>query len=183
MKEPAGEFSASAVQAKRAQYAHMTKRDDPAFAPRENPIQNSNSTLDPSLNTKRPAKVPFDPWRILAALKASSRWIGCAAAMAGLLSFGVGFLSSNYTVRVTLLARESTGALALSGDSEAYRPRQFTTQTLVNLMQSAELLRRVAAASKPPLKESALEGRINVSPIPQTISSGSPLRARAANHW
>ncbi len=179
MNEPAGEFSVSAVRAKRAQYTPATARDDQAFVPRDKTSTTITDTTGPKTNLKKPAKVPFDPWRVVAALKENRRLVGYAAGLTALAAFVFGFLSSNYHVRVTLLARESANALALSSDTEAYRPRQLTPQTLVNLMQSPELRRRVAAASQPPVGESSLEGRMQVASVPGTDLVGLTISGKS----
>lgn len=180
MNKPAGEFSVSAVRAKRAQYAPTLARDDQAFVPREKLSATHEQPATTETSPQRPAKVPFDPWRLVAALQANRGRIGLVTAVATVLAFAVGFLNSDYKVRVTLLARESAGALALSSDTEAYRPRQLTPQTLVNLMQSPELLQRVAAASQPPVNESSLQGRILVEPVTGTELVGLTVAGKHA---
>ncbi len=168
MNKPAGEFSVSAVRAKRAHYPSAVDRADQVFVPRDKSTAAPHDHATAAASPKRAARVPFDPWRILAALKANRRRIGWVTLAAALIAFALGFLGSDYSVRVTLLARESAGALALSSETEAYRPRQLAPQTLVNLMQSPELLQRVAAASKPPVSERSLQGRITVEPVANT---------------
>lgn len=168
MNEPAGEFSVSAVRAKRARFAPATTRDDHAFVPRDHTAPPAGSAAGHTTEAKPARRVPFDPWRVVAALKEHRRWTVYAAGVTALVAFVVGFIVSDYTVRVMLLARESTTALALNTDAAGYRPRQLTPQTLVNLMRSQELLRRVAAASQPPLTESSLSGRMTVEQSPDS---------------
>lgn len=180
MNEPAGEFSVSAVRAKRAQYTPATARDDQAYAPRDHSPTIDAGAPGANQNLKKLAKVPFDPWRLVAALKEHRRRIGCVAGIAALSAFIIGFLNSNYTARVTLLARETTRALSPSLDSEAYRPLHLTPQTLVNLMQSQELLRRVAAACIPPVSESSLRGRMQVASIEGTELVGLTIAGKSA---
>jgi len=178
MNEPAGEFSVSPVRVKLDPDAPAAERDDQAQMECDRSSATINDTPEPSTSLKNPTKVPFDPWRLVAALKAQGGSIGWVAGITALVAFTSGFLFSNYTVRVTLLARESASALALSSDAEGYRPRQLTPQTLVNLMESPALQRRVAAASKPPVSENSLQGRMKVAPIPGTDLVGLTIAGK-----
>lgn len=180
MNESAGELSVSAVRAKRAQYAPVPTRDNRGYAPQDRASAGAGHSGAPRKETTPAARVPFDPWRIAAALKDNAPAMGYATLLAALIGLVVGFLVSDYTVRVTLLARESAGALILTPDAESYRPRQLTPGTLVNLMQSPELLQRVAAASKPPVNPSSLQGSVTVEPVTGTELVGLKVSGKKA---
>lgn len=163
MNEPVGEFSVGAVRGKRTRGTSALARDDQSFPPRQ---PGSPSATEPPLEPS--SRISFDWRRIASALQARRGVIGFAAGILGLLAFGGGYLAGNFSVRVTLLSRESASPPAPGADAESYRPRQFSTATLVNLMQSPELLRRVAAASQPTASESSLQGRMRVEALPGT---------------
>ena len=117
----------------------------------------------------KPASRLFcDPWRILAALQQRSRFLFGAAGVAALGAGVFGYLQSSYNVRVMLIAREANPVLAASTESEAYRPRQLSSPTLVNLMQSSDLLRRAAANVQPPVSANSLQGRVAVEQVLNT---------------
>jgi len=167
MNEPNDEFSISAVRAKRAQYSFTPAGEEPAFVPRD-PTAAPLSAIAPVLAPgagKKNTGVAVDGWRLVAALKAHVRLLGCAAGGAAVVAFVLGYFLSHDSVRVTLLAREPANAPALDSGAEAYRPRQLNPLTLVRLMQSPELLRR-AAGNSPTIGESALPGRVRVEQIP-----------------
>ena len=166
-----GELSLSAVRHKRAQSpsglaperatirAHERRGPVPPIAP---VAQNeSNKTVRRSI-------LPFDPRRLAMALKLRRRWLAGAAAGFAVVAFCVGYFKSNYTVRLTLIGREAATAFAAGPEGEAYRPRLLTPQTLVSLMGSPELLRRVAAKVRPSLPPDNLPSRAEVAPVRET---------------
>ena len=117
----------------------------------------------------KPASRLFcDPWRILAALQQRSRFLFGVAGVAALGAGVFGYLQSNYNVRVMLIAREANPARTASTESEAYRPHQLTSPTLVTLMQSPDLLRRAAANVQPPVSANSLQGRVAVEQVLNT---------------
>jgi len=133
------------------------------------PIISATGRSNDGNHRPKPARRFFcDPWRILAALKRHCRLIFGVAGAAALGAGVFGYLQSSYNVRVTLIARETNPALAATPETEGYRPRQLTAATLVNLMQSPELLRRGAAKAQPPVSADSLQGRVAVEPVPNT---------------
>ena len=91
--------------------------------------------------------------------------------VAGVAALGVGFLGylqSNYSVRLTLIPRETNPNPATTPETEGFRSRQFTAPTLVSLMQSPDLLRRAAANAPTPVSADSLQGQLTVEQLPNT---------------
>jgi uncharacterized protein involved in exopolysaccharide biosynthesis len=114
----------------------------------------------PKSGTASRSRRLFDPMRIAAALKARRRQIFLAAGVLAVVAFVAGYLRSSYHARVTLVARDASTAFVVGLEGEPYRPRQLTPATLVSLMESPELARRVAAKAKPPIRADAFAGRV-----------------------
>src|SRR5689334_2781995 len=150
-----GEYNFSAVRNKRAQHTPGGRVIRPNARQQESAPQ-----PDPETEADEPRKQSsLDPWRVAAALKARWRWLAAAAAVVAVAGFLVGYLRANFQSRVTLISRD---AAATTGGNAAVQARQFTPQTLVNLMNSPELAQRVAAKSQPPVSPIALRERAHI---------------------
>lgn len=168
MNEPAGELSISTVRTERAQPAPPPSREDSAFAPRTNSSSPPTGAPLPPLAERTTSRFFCDPWRIPAALK--QRWHFMLGA-AGVAAFGaglLGYLQSNYSVRVALIARDANPTLATISDSDAFRPHNLTPATLVNLMQSSDLLRRGAASAGASASADSIQGEVTVEQVLNT---------------
>ena len=170
MNGQTGELSLSAIRAKRGQHVTPRLHEPPAFRAREPYSPPPATPPEPRTETeaKPSPQLKFDPWRLVTALKNHSRRIGLAGIVVAVVAFGAGYLVSSYHVKVTLLARE-TGAASVPGAEKVfYQSPTITPQTMVNLISSPELLRRVAAQSQPPLAEDSVAGRVRVEPVRDT---------------
>ncbi len=179
MKESAVEISLSAVRAGQARPARPAPlREDAAFVPQA--ISSAPPTGVPTAeaNRKSPARFFCDPWRILLALKRRYRLLMGAAVASALATGGFGYLQSNFQVRVTLIEREASPALAANAENENYRPRALTPPTLLTLMQSPGFLRRVAADIEPSLSAASLQERVRIEQVPNTDLVGITVEGK-----
>jgi uncharacterized protein involved in exopolysaccharide biosynthesis len=110
----------------------------------------------------------LNPARIAAALRERRKLILMGAGALAILAFLAGYLLSNFRARVTLVANDAAASFVAGLEGEPYRPRQLTPATLVSLMESPELARRVATRSKPPLPAEALSGRVHAETVRNT---------------
>ncbi|MBE0544498.1 MAG: hypothetical protein IH623_24425 [Verrucomicrobia bacterium] len=102
------------------------------------------------------------------ALKGHGHWMLCSAGVLAALGMFLGYVCSSYSARVTLISRDASAPFADGLEGGAYQPRELAAQTLVNLMQSPELLRRVTANSQPAISEASLQRRVQVETVPNT---------------
>lgn len=77
----------------------------------------------------------------------------------------VAYHNSDLTARVTLIPRETSTAWVAGLEGEAYRPQQLAPATLMNLMESPELIRRVAGSVVPAMSEAGLRRQVRVEPV------------------
>ncbi|MDB6038842.1 MAG: polysaccharide export protein, partial [Verrucomicrobiales bacterium] len=110
-------------------------------------------------------RFPFDPWRLLAALK--RRWMIVVGASLGLgllfLIIASAFL--DYKVTVKLWRRETSNAFR-TGDpnGQSSLPREMSEQTLFKMMRSGEVLRRVSEKSNPHVSADHLAKSVAIVP-------------------
>jgi len=168
MNGNSGELSLSAVRAKRARLAPLPASERSSFPPHEYDFTQAPNPSTPSRGASpNPGHTPrFDPWRMAAAIKLRSRIIGRVAGVTSVVAAIAAFLLTDYRVRMTLIAQAADTSLSSAAETEAYRPHSFNVQTLVNLMSSTELQRRVAA--KLSASEDSLRGSVAVELVPNT---------------
>ncbi len=95
--------------------------------------------------------LPFDPYRLFDALKKRLGW----CILAGFLGAGLGISWFHFGAKSEVsvhLARQHMPSLfrASSEDGEGFEPPKYTDQALVSIMQSPEMVRRVAEKLNPP---------------------------------
>ncbi len=107
-------------------------------------------------------ELPIDPWRLASALKARWRWMLIAAA--GLLVVGgiVGYLKSSYKLTITLIQRDVSARFEAGMEGESFKPHELSSQTLVALMGSPQLVQTVAEKARPPISARNLRSAITV---------------------
>ncbi len=170
MSDPS-ELSFSAVRDKRARQGspltleRTTVNTQPVSRPA---IPAEPPPASPAANSTTRSRKRFDPERIAVALKERRQQIFLAAGALSVLAFLAGYFMSNYHARVTLVARDASTAFVAGLEGEPYRPQQLTSATLVNLMESSELARRVAATTKPPMPAAALAGKVKAEALHAT---------------
>lgn len=106
--------------------------------------------------------IPFDPLRLLDGLLRRWYWLFLLAGLFAAAGTFYGVWSADYWAEVRLIRRETPTIFNAGLEGESYKPKEFTAQTLVSLMQSPELLRKVSAKSKPPVPVEDLEDRVEV---------------------
>ncbi len=105
----------------------------------------------PAAGEEEPIKLPFDPYRLLDALKRNLVWCILAAMLGAGLGMSWYFLGAKSMVSVQL-ARQQVPSLFRGGseDGEAFKLPTYTDQALVNIMQSPEMVKRVSSKLNPP---------------------------------
>lgn len=126
-----------------------------ALTPRR---EDAPSAGHPSSPTAPKSRLPFDPWRLLAALKHGTPIIMASAAGVAALLGITGYFQSESRVQVRLIAREPAAVSSVTASGT----HRLAPETQVSLMQSPELARRVAA-SLPAGSEDSLRGRLHVA--------------------
>lgn len=132
------------------------------FVPTGNTSRTDAASQSPAESIKGKSFWPFDPMRIVAALKEHRRrllWSACAATVLGLMA---GWFTSTCKIKITLVMRDLTTTFA-AGAGDSYRPSQLAVQTFVDLMTSPELARRVAAKAQPPVSENTLKNSVTAT--------------------
>jgi len=113
-------------------------------------------------------KLPFDPWRLFAAVKRRWYWLLAGAAILGALCFFAADRALKYKASVLLIRRQLSDPLN-PNEQDPNRGRQISDQTLYVFMRSGEVLRRVserAAQMDPPIEVTPqnLAAAINIAP-------------------
>ena len=98
--------------------------------------------------------LPFDPWRLVAALVRRWMMIVGAGVVVGGLGGLAGYLKfkAEYKAGAQLLRQESTGTFRASELGEAFKPRQLSVPTLVSFMKSPAVMQRVAEQAQLPVR-------------------------------
>jgi capsular polysaccharide biosynthesis protein len=171
MSEPS-ELRFSAVRDKRARQCsplpleRTTVNMRPVSPPATPPAEPACAT--PIANTAPRSRRRIDLARLAVALKDRSQQIFISAGALAAVAFLAGYFLSNHHARVTLVARDASTAFVAGLEGEPYRPQQLTAATLVSLMESPELARRVAAKTKPPMQPDALAGKVQAEAVRNT---------------
>jgi protein involved in polysaccharide export with SLBB domain/capsular polysaccharide biosynthesis protein len=94
-------------------------------------------------------KLPFDPWRLVAAVKRNSGMICAGTLIAAIAGFALAAYLIHYRVTVPIMRKSPNVVRADNADQ--FSPREYSEQTMYAFMKSGEILRRVAArAAKNP---------------------------------
>lgn len=114
--------------------------------------------------------LPFDPARLIAALMQRWKVLPSLAVCLALpvLLFGIWHFKSTYSVTVQLIRREASTAIKESLNGEAFKPRQVTVATVVDLMMSPKLLESVGKKAHPPLSDKELGYSLVIKPEKDT---------------
>jgi protein involved in polysaccharide export with SLBB domain/capsular polysaccharide biosynthesis protein/cob(I)alamin adenosyltransferase len=118
--------------------SHPHRRPDPA------PYRESNDD-DEAIS------LPFDPFRLIEALKRKLIWcilFGMVCGSVGLSWFWIG---AKAAVSIQLARREAPAIFNGNDEGVGFQPPKYTDQALVTLMQSPEMVRRVASKANPPI--------------------------------
>jgi protein involved in polysaccharide export with SLBB domain/capsular polysaccharide biosynthesis protein len=93
-------------------------------------------------------KFPFDPLRLIAAIRRRWHWLALATLALALLGVIAGMVIVPYTVSVNLVRRDSPNAIRSQESGDQFRPRDYSDQTLFAAMKSGEILTRVAQQAR-----------------------------------
>ena len=108
--------------------------------------------------------LPFDPWRLLAALL--RRWpiLLLAGATFAVLAGAAGYFkfTAEYKAAAQLMRQESSGSFRASELGEAFKPRQLSVPTLVSFMKSPAVLQRVSERAQLPAR--AIASGLTITP-------------------
>ena len=126
------------------------------------------------------ANLPFDLVRLAATLVTDWFWLLlCGGLLAGAaLVIGMYKFETGYWVTVQLIRREASTPIRASMLGDAFKPRQVTVQTIVNVMQSPKLLDRVGGLASPPLTGSSLARLLKIKPEKDTDLISVTLKSR-----
>ena len=110
--------------------------------------------------------LPFDPWRLVEALRLRWGWLAVGGSGLGLLGlvFGLATTSASYTTTVQFMRNEGPNAFQTSEFGEAFRPRPLSELAFRSMLRSQELLRRVSEQAEPPVTARALDSWLRISP-------------------
>ncbi|MES2705562.1 MAG: polysaccharide biosynthesis/export family protein [Verrucomicrobiota bacterium] len=132
--------------------------------------------------------LPFDILRV--GLKLAEGWRGVIliAILGSAAGCGAGWflLRNKYTVQVQLVRREMPNTFQASEIGESFRPRQFTSATVMSLMVASSMAEKTGSEMTPPVDAAELLRRIELRPDKNTelitvayTSRDSPQRAAA----
>jgi protein involved in polysaccharide export with SLBB domain/capsular polysaccharide biosynthesis protein len=116
------------------------------------------------------ASFPIDPWRVLVAWR-KNWWIaaaGFALAMLPAILLGMKKFEATYTANVQIIRRELPNSFRAAEMGEAFKPRQFSAATIVSIMRTPTLLKKVGEAAEPPVSSAQLRSALTITPEKNT---------------
>jgi capsular polysaccharide biosynthesis protein len=128
--------------------------------------------------------LPFDPWRLVAALW--RRWlvIGCCGLVLAILGGVAGYMNftTEYKATAQLMRQESSVSFRASEIGEPFKPRQLSVMTLVSFVKSPAVMQRVEEQTQ--ISSRTIAGGLGIAPERNTdiislsmVSSKSPQTA------
>lgn len=162
-----------------------TTTDNPSFAaPSDAVVSPAPEAPSGQPQPKPGASLPFDPWRLVAALLRRWRIILGAGVTLGVLAGLAGYLkfTTEYKAGAQLMRQESSATFRASELGEPFKPRQLSVPTLVSFMKSPAVLQRVAEQSQLPAR--SIASSLTITPERNTdlisISFASTRSAQTA---
>lgn len=115
-------------------------------------------------------QLPFDPLRLILAIRKYGIWIFTGALAAGIAggAFGLARMKKVFSAEIQLLRREMPNTVRASETGQAYKPKELDVGTLTSLMYSQRLLKMVSAESTSSLSSKELANRLTVTPERKT---------------
>lgn len=119
---------------------------------------------EPDSNSEAPAKLPFDPARLVDALMRHwFLWVNAGLFCAAAVCYW--YLSKPHTMATMQLIRRDPPMLFRASDTgEAFKPQQFTDQTITTLARSPELFQRISARTEPRISVGKLGASLFAAP-------------------
>ncbi len=99
-----------------------------------------------SMRTDNP-RLPFDPRRPVNAIVAKWRWVVCAGIVLAMIGFSIGYLRGTYCASAKLLLNHSPTFILPTNEKGNASAEPPGFQTVVNVLQSTELSRRLSTNS------------------------------------
>jgi len=152
MNEKRGSTAAPAVAAV-TPAATLAREDAPAQEPAPAPTPAGSS-------------LPFDPWRLAAALLRNTRWVILCGILCAALGFGLGLLRFHnlYVGSASLIRQELPNSFQVSETGESFKPKQLTVGTLVSVLHSPALLKKVSEQTHGAVTPGMLALKMTVTP-------------------
>ena len=112
------------------------------------------------------ANLPFDPWRLVVALGKNLRWIAALGFVCAALGFGLGLLrfKNLYTASASLIRQEVPNTFQTGEVGEAFKPKQLTVGTLVSVIRSPGIMKKVSELATPRISPAMLALKLTVTP-------------------
>jgi protein involved in polysaccharide export with SLBB domain/uncharacterized protein involved in exopolysaccharide biosynthesis len=112
------------------------------------------------------SKLPFDPWRLVAALWKNAPWIVLCGIICAAAGLGLGFLRFRnlYSASTSLIRQELPNTFQASESGESFKPKQLAVGTLVSVLRSPTLLKKVSAQTHPVVTPGMLAMKLTVTP-------------------
>ncbi|MEO5802046.1 MAG: polysaccharide biosynthesis/export family protein [Verrucomicrobiota bacterium] len=135
----------------------------------EQPLSTRFAVPDPRFSSdEEPIRLPFDPIRLLGALK--RRWylwmgVGALLLMGGILWT---VFAQRSLVALQLMRREVPTLFRGGENGEGFKLQQYSEQTLAALVKTPEVLKRTAAKANPPVDAGKLYLNLTVLPERET---------------
>jgi len=133
------------------------------------PVPSVSPYEQPSAETAPPATgsgLPFDPVRMVSALWMNARWIALAGFVLASLGAALGILRFRnlYTASTSLIRQELPNTFQASETGEAFKPKQLAVGTLVSVLRSPELLKKVSEQTHPTVSPGMLSLKLTITP-------------------
>jgi protein involved in polysaccharide export with SLBB domain/capsular polysaccharide biosynthesis protein len=132
-------------------------------------------TVEETPNTEAPAParasaLPFDPWRLVMALCTHARWIVLSGLVFAALGGALGLLRFHhlYLGSASLIRQELPNTFQASETGESFKPKQLTVGTLISVLHSPVLLKKVSEQTQPPISPAMLDLKLTVTPEKNT---------------
>ncbi len=108
--------------------------------------QRALPSFNPELEPEPAFRLPFDPWRLIAAAKRNLGWVIFGSILAGMLGFFLAAFAVDYKVWMPLM-RKTSNAMRNEGMQmiDKFMVREYSDQTIYAFMKSGDVLQNVVA--------------------------------------
>lgn len=129
------------------------------------PTANDNDPAE-SVPPTRSSKLPFDPWRLLAALLRNARLVFLCGLLSAVLGFVLGYFHFRdlYVGTASLIREDAPNTFRAGQNGESFKPKDLTVGTLASLLRSQALLKKVSEQTHPRVSPGILALKLTVTP-------------------
>ena len=99
-----------------------------------------------------------DTWRILGAMKRRWIWLTIGAVVMGCAGLSIGYITGTYATSIALIQNGPPG-----GGSDSYHTETLSAVALTSLIQSPDIIRRVATKANPPITPAELKESVSAT--------------------